>query len=155
MIQILILLITIGLAIWYLNTLANTLKTINIMNREISPMDVWNLMIPFYNYYYYFVVMKRLSKSIENELNAHAIPTHKPLYGFGIVTAVAFVVNAVTGILVRFSLFPVLIAFGISIVAITIWIIYWGQVVSFKKRLMQLPQLETTNPNTEEETSTI
>jgi len=154
MVQIIILLITISLAIWYLNTLANTLKAINIKNRKITPMDVWMLMIPFFNYYYYFVVTKRLSQSIENELKSHSIPTHKPLYDFGIVTAAAFSINGITSILTRFSLFPEVMSLGISLVAITIWIIYWVQVAGFKKQLLLLPELEAHN-DTVEETSVI
>ena len=103
--SILFLAIFLALAILYLLTISNTLKEIDWENRVIEPGSVWNMLIPLYNYYYYFGLVKDISISIENEYKIRNIPiSTNPTKTVGTITASLTVAVVILNILSKLGL---------------------------------------------------
>ena len=142
MLQLIILIITLVLSMLYINTLSKTAHAISFLNREIDPISVWYLMIPVYNYFYYFIVVSRLSRSIYAEFNHRNIPTDdKPAYLTGVLTDVFFVLNAVMALLKYADISNEIVNGIISLIGIIIWITYWIQINQYKRQIEALPPL--------------
>lgn len=56
--------------ILFLLTQQNTLKAIQPENRDMPPGNVWLQFIPIFNLYYQFVVVQRMSSSIDKEISS-------------------------------------------------------------------------------------
>ncbi len=72
------------LGIFYLITLQNALKSIDVKHRSMNPGGVWFMLVPLLNFIWAFVVVYRVADSIKNELNARGRPcSEKPTYHIG------------------------------------------------------------------------
>lgn len=121
-----IFLVILGIAlipmIFFLLTLQNTLKAVSPQNRKMPPGQVWLLLIPLFNYVWNFIVVSRISESIELECKSRNLSSPpKPTYNIGIAYA----------ILVCCGFIPVINIFS-GIAALICWIIYWVKVNEFK-----------------------
>lgn len=68
----------------FLNSIANIIKRIQIENRAMTPMDVWYMIVPIYNYYYYYVLINKVYQSLKQEYESRHIKTKNipRLFGF-------------------------------------------------------------------------
>lgn len=122
-------------AIFYLLTLQNTLKAISPQNRKMEPGMVWLLLIPLFNMVWQFIVVNRLSASIESEYTSRGLPCKsRPTYNIGLAFAVLNCVNVVS-----YWSTPLRNLVGLAIIC---WIIYWVQVNDYKKELQRMPPAE-------------
>jgi hypothetical protein len=83
-------LIAIGIAIAFLLNLQNTLKAAAPENRKLPPVNVWLLLIPYFNNIYFFIVTKRISETIEAEYHSkgHVPETPQPTYKVGMAFSI-------------------------------------------------------------------
>lgn len=150
------------IAILYLLNLQNTLKAASPENRKMPPVNVWLLLIPLFNFYWMFVVVKRISETIaaEYESKGQALSNAKPTYSVGMAMAVLTVINAVIslittpermkqtqatmdamqGTFVEQQSSPLQMVGGlIGLVAFVLWIVHWVQTASYKNKMKMLP----------------
>jgi hypothetical protein len=134
-----VLLICLIPAIFFLITQQNTLKLIQPQNRMMQPGEVWLQLIPLFNLVWQFIVVSKIAESIRRELasentfsfeqqnnpyanNSYGQP--KPTYAIGI----AFCVLNCCGFI------PVLGSLT-TIAALICWIIYWVQLADYKNKI--------------------
>ena len=67
-------------AIFYLIALKSTLASIHKQNRTMEPAKVWELLIPVFNIFFQFSLVKKVADSIRNELRARTV-SQRPTYG--------------------------------------------------------------------------
>ncbi len=136
LISLLFLLAFLAVAILFLFTLQNTLKAISPVNRKMEPGMVWLWLIPFFNLVWQFIVVKRISESIEVEYISRRLPCKsQPTYNIGLALSILNCIN-----LVIFWSMP--LRGLVSLAAIVCFIIYWVQVNDYKNKLRQLPPIE-------------
>jgi hypothetical protein len=73
-------------AIFYLITLQKTLEAISPGNRKMPAGQVWLLMIPIFNYVFQFIAVNKIADSIKEECYRLNIPTteDRPTYNIGL-----------------------------------------------------------------------
>lgn len=143
LLSLLFMAIFLGLAILYLLTISNTLKAISWENRVIEPGSVWYMLIPIYNYYYYFGLVKDVSVSIENEYKIRNIPiSTNPTKTVGVITASLTVAVVMLNILSKIGLMPSLLVSLLAIVQMGFWIAHWVQVGTFRGKIRSLPPIQ-------------
>ncbi len=120
----------------FLLTLQNTLKAINPENRLMDPGAVWRILIPFYNFYFIFVLVQRLASSIAAQLEAcgEPLPDSRPTVNIGLLWAILTLINFFLNTLKFSDLSPLL-----SVGSIAALIIYWISVAGYKKKIQQHP----------------
>jgi hypothetical protein len=124
--------IILTICILYLLTLQNTLKAISPQNRKMEPGMVWLLLIPLFNIVWQFIVVNRLSVSIESEYTSRGLTCKsRPTYNIGLAFSILSCINLV---LYRST------ALGsiVSLAVVVCWIIYWVQVNDYKKELQRM-----------------
>jgi hypothetical protein len=115
--------------IFYLITLQNTLKAIKPEHRSMEPGMVWLMFIPLFNIVWQFIVVIRISESIQRELIAREQPAQdKPAYSPGM----AYCILSLLGWI------PLLGALC-SIAALVCWIIHWVKVNEYKNQFLSEP----------------
>lgn len=115
----------ITVAVFYLLTLQNALKTIAPQNRQMPPENVWLLLIPLFNLVWSFIVVNRIADSIKAELAMRGTPTdERPTYGIGLAMCILSLCGWIP---------------GVSIAGIICWIIYWVKVNEFKNKFRNEP----------------
>ncbi|PZF70886.1 hypothetical protein [Taibaiella soli] len=123
----------------FILTLSKTLQLVDIRNRTLEPNQVWLILIPIFNFYWSFVLAKKISASISNEFRSRAIViAPRPTYALGIATSVLDIVCSIMSWTTRdspFNSFLLLASF-------VVWIAYWANVADYKKKLSQLPPKE-------------
>jgi hypothetical protein len=124
------LVVYLGIMIPFLLTQQNTLKAVSPENRRLAPGMVWLSLIPFLNYIWQFVVVVKVSESIDEELHQRGIQVGEAKPGFGIGIAYC--------VLVTLSIFPTFFKSLFSIAGLVCWIIYWVKIYGYKKRLKGL-----------------
>jgi len=114
-------------AIFFLITLQNTLKVISPENRKIPPSNVWLLSIPFFGFFWQFIIVDKIAQSIAAECVKLNLPVkdNKPTYNIGLVWNICFILSMV----------PVIKGL-LSLVAMIAWIIYWVKVNNYKKLII-------------------
>lgn len=150
------------IAILYLLNLQNTIKAASPENRKMPPANVWLLLIPLFNIYWMFVVVKRISETIaaEYQSKGQPLPNAKPTYNVGIAMAVLTVINTLIsifttpdrmqqtqsamsgmqGTFVESQTSPLQMVGGlIGFVALILWIVYWVQTAGYKNKMKMLP----------------
>ncbi len=120
----------------FANTVRKTLLYINEENRCMLPNQSWLLALPFFNIYWNFVVVKRLTDSLNNEFHDRKIAVEEnPTQKEGYIYAGSYL----TG---NFPL-PTFIKYIVSIVTLVGFIMYWVKVNQYRKIL------KYTSPNNE------
>jgi len=142
------------IAILFLLTEQNTLRTIKNENRRIRPGQVWLQMIPIFGQIWQFIVVVRIAGSIRNEvaswendsilgIEAAAIAqgNKRPTQAIGIAYCTLIVIGV--------GLNPVLwgnpkVPIGLieligwtELAGIICWIVYWVKLAGYKRRLRE------------------
>ncbi len=122
----------IQIVIWLLfaNTVRTTLKLIKEENRCILPNQAWLVALPFLNIYWNFVVVRRLTDSLNNEFYDRQVAVEEnPTQKQGYMYAGGYMVSNIP--------LPVFVGFIASIIAFVGFILYWFKVYEYKKILRQ------------------
>jgi hypothetical protein len=144
-IQILLLLLFIIPAIFFLITQQNTLKTIQPENRTMSPGEVWLQLIPLFGLVWQFFVVIRISDSLRKEINSWTNDTifgaegnqainlsySRPTYGIGLAMCICVCCTMLSNLGV-----PLLGGLA-SLGALVCWIIYWIELARFKSKVQR------------------
>ncbi len=128
---IILLLIT----VLFLLSQQKALKAVSEENRRIGLKDLWFQLIPFFNLYWWFVVVNRLSASFAAEYDRLQV-THKELYptrAAGIVTALFYFLS-----LIPFDELKTVATFGWFVC----FIVYWVQVYKCGKLILANKEYE-------------
>lgn len=131
-------------AIFFLITQQNTLKSIQPQNRMMQPGQVWLQVIPLFNFVWQFIVVSRISQSIEKELSSEGLFSFeergetpvvveaKPTYGIGIAYCILYCC----------MMLPLIK--GLAVIPLIVcWIVYWVKLAGYKKRIQQRLQLQS------------
>ena len=111
--------------ILFVSSLRKVLERCSYENRTIKPGQVWLLLIPFFNLGWQFVVLTKVSQSLENEFNSRNIQKG-PAPGKSIGMAVC--------ILAIFCTIPIIMNYT-ALPCLICWIIYWAKISSYSKEL--------------------
>ena len=130
------LVILIGITVFFLLTLQNTLKAVSPIYRRMQPAAVWRTLIPFYNFYFIFIMVEAIADSIEAHLQQVGLEVKKPTYQLGRAWAILSLVNFLLNALKIEVLSSIT-----SIVLLGCFIAYWASVASYKKKVEQTPEL--------------
>ena len=136
--QILLLLAFIVPVIFFFLTQQRTLELVRAANRRMRPVQVWLQLIPVFGLIWQFIVIKKISDSIRDELNTPTgdsifaedpIPqSNKPTYNAGISYAALFCISTL----------PLLFLKSLAALAgLGAWINYWVQLSRYKKKLKE------------------
>lgn len=153
--------IFVTIAVLYLLNLQNTLKAAAPENRKMPPANVWLLLIPLFNIYWSFVVVRKITDTIvaEYQSKGQALPTPKPTYNVGMAMAILQVISSVISIItspdqirqIQMASEGVMVettqassplqSFGslLGFVVLILWIVYWVQTAGYKNRMKMLP----------------
>lgn len=156
MLELLFSVIFLVVAILYIRNLLKTLKAIHYTNRIREPYDALYLIIPIVNFYFYFVLVKAITGSIENEYKSRGLPVpHRPTYTAGILSAILLIVVSVLNICVTvFEITNPILAIVLALATITrivSLITHWIQTHSYKKKILAMPPFEEATEQTEAE----
>jgi hypothetical protein len=115
-------------AIFFLITLQNTLKAISSRNRKMPSANVWLLCIPFFNFYWQFIVVNKIARSIALECAKLQIPVKEtePTYHLGLSWNICYIL----------FLIPVIKSW-VAVVLIVIFILYWVKVDQYRKLIIE------------------
>jgi hypothetical protein len=138
-IQLLLLLLFLVPAILFLITQQNTLRAVAKQNRKLEPGMVWLQLIPLFGMVYQFIVVSRISQSLQREFNSWGsddsilgyadsesveIGNSEPTYALGIAYCTLFCC----------SIIPFLGPFA-SLAGLVCWIIYWVKLAEYKAKV--------------------
>lgn len=106
--------------ILYINTLQATLKEIRKENKTISEGSLWLLLIPVFNLIWHFIVVNKISDSLEKEAKSRNLyfGEIKPGHSIGIAMCIL-------------NIIPYL-----NFIGFILWIIYWAKINSYKNFLI-------------------
>jgi len=120
--------------ILFILTLHNTMKAVSIQNRAMPIGQLWLLLIPLFGTVWIFIVVNKLSQSIEKEFLTRSVAVEpRPTYSIGLTYSI---LGAST--ILPIPIINSLIAFA----ALICWIIYWIKVGEYKNRLRNLPPIQ-------------
>lgn len=118
------LLIALVVAILYLFNLQNLMKSIKEENREVSPGNVWLMLIPLFSLVYAFILYPKISASVKKELESREMDTEGDgAKNLGLALAI-------TGAL---SLIPVIGGLA-GLANLVIFIMWWVKTAGFKNK---------------------
>lgn len=146
LIPYLIIAFIVQLLIWLLfaNTIRTTLNLIREENRCILPKQVWLVALPFFNIYWNFVVVRRLTDSLNNEFYDRQVAVEEePTQKQGYMYAGGYMVSNIP--------LPVFVGFIASIIAFVGFILYWFKIYEYKKLLREPFQYRDITKATEQE----
>jgi hypothetical protein len=113
----------------YLGSLSSALKSVSPANRKMSPGQVYLLLIPIFNFIWYFFVVTRIADSFEAEYKNRNLPCeNRPTYNIGIAYAIGLVVNIFTSFVPGLNIL-------IMISVFILWMIYWVAVAKHTRIL--------------------
>lgn len=132
--------------IWLLfaNTIRTTLNLIREENRCILPKQAWLVALPFFNIYWNFVVVRRLTDSLNNEFYDRQVAVEEePTQKQGYMYAGGYMVSNIP--------LPAFVGFIASIIAFVGFILYWFKIYEYKKLLREPFQYRDITKTTEQE----
>ena len=115
-------------AIYFLITLQNALKAISPENRKMPPANVWLMCIPVFNFYWQFIVVEKIAKSIAAEYNKLQLPLkeNKPGYNLGLAWNICYLL----------FLIPFIKTF-VAFFLLIFWILYWVKINQYRKMMIK------------------
>ncbi|WP_205600187.1 MULTISPECIES: hypothetical protein [Sphingobacterium] len=122
----------IQLFVWILfaNTIRTTLNLIKKENRCLLPSQAWFVALPFFNIYWNFVVVRRLTDSLNNEFYDRQVAVEEdPTQKQGYMYAGGYMVSNIP--------LPAFVGFMASIIAFVGFVLYWFKIYEYKKLLKQ------------------
>jgi len=113
--------------VFYLITLQSTFKSISKENRRMHPGYVWLLHIPLFGLVWHFIVVIKLSDSIQAEADRKniSISEARPAYNIGLAMCI---LSCIVWI-------PVIKAFA-AFALIICWVVFWVRINDYKNRLI-------------------
>ena len=147
--QLVLLVVVLIPAIFFLLTQQNTLKAIRPENRLLKPGLVWLQFIPFVGQVWQFIVVTKIAGSIKQEMEssgedsilgiADAMTVDelrtKPTFNIGITYCSLNIIYILLNLLTRGRTSTLL---GLlALVGMVFWIIYWVQLAGWKKKLQR------------------
>ena len=136
------------IAILFLLTQQNTLRTIRMENRLMPPGQVWLQLIPVFGQVWQFFVVARIAASIRNEIAswdsdsilgteavAIAQGNNRPTLGIGITSCTLNVLFIVINATLRVPMAGVI--FLLALGEVVSWVWYWVDLAGYKRRLRQ------------------
>lgn len=133
----------IGIASWavwalYANSIQRLLAKVSEPNRFLKPHQAWLLMIPFFNVYWNFVVVRSVSNSLNNEFFDRKIPEEEnPGLKTGLFLSLVFLVAHI-------PLTPGIILLAM-LLFLVYFIMYWVKIVNFRVLLIEHDQFSKKN----------
>lgn len=115
-----------AIEIFYLLTLKRLLLACVPQNRRLGPDEVWLTLIPIFGTYWHFVVVLRLSETLDREFAASANPSAGS-NGKGIGLAAC--------ILLALLLIPI-VNMLVAIPAVICWALYWYRMAKAKETVL-------------------
>ncbi len=112
--------------VFFLITLQNTFNAMSLENQKMPPAQVWLSLIPFFGLAWQFVIVIKMSESLEAEMGKRQIKNidNKPGYGIGLAYCILFATSIIPGLGV------------LTILAgLVCWIIYWVQINNYRQML--------------------
>ena len=143
LISLLFMLGFVGLGVLYTLTLQNTLNVISPANRQMNPGMVWLIFIPIFNFIWQFVIVYKLSNSINKELitRQEEAKVFRPTFGVGFIASVSWAAIFILNLLMKNAVGSIMGGlFGL--IAMISFIIYWAKVAHYKRKIKAL-QLTT------------
>jgi hypothetical protein len=129
--EITLLLVIIGIflipVILYLLTLQKAIERCSVESRTISPASVWLVLIPLFNIVWQFIMVIRISETLNNEFTKRNIP-EDPQPGKTI--GLAYCILGLCGFIPIIGIFT-------SIAALVCWIVYWVKIAGYSNKLEQ------------------
>lgn len=123
--------------VFFCLTLYNTLLQVKPENRELNPIHIWLLLIPFVSLIAAFYIIYRLSNSIGNELlDRNYELTEKPGYNLGMGFAII-------GVLIVIPMPPAILGI-LGLIGIVLFIQYWVK-INWYRKVLKDDLLETEN----------
>jgi hypothetical protein len=120
-----LLLIAILPAIFFLLTLQTALSRCAPQNRTMPPGQVWLMFIPLFNLVWMFIVVSNVAASLENEFRMRNIPC-EPQPGKSI--GLAYCILGILGIIPFVGIVT-------SIASLICWIVYWVKISGFSSEI--------------------
>ena len=109
-------------------TVYNTLRLIKKDNQCILPKQAWFLAVPFFNIYWNFEVVKRLSDSLNNEFYDRQMEAEEqPTLRSGLLFAWTFLLTNIP--------LPMAILASLAILHLIYFVIYWVRIAQYKSLL--------------------
>ncbi|HVS97048.1 MAG TPA: hypothetical protein VHE54_11215 [Puia sp.] len=146
--QLILLVVFVLIAILFLMTEQNTLRTIRLENRQMPPGQVWLQLIPLFGQLWQFVVVTRIAGSLRNEIAswdadsilgteaaAVAQENNRPTFGIGIAYCTLNVLVIALNATVR-DVMPGIMAI-LALSEMACWISYWATLAGYKRKLRQ------------------
>ena len=95
-------------------------------NRTIEPDEVWLILIPIFGVYWNFVVVSKISKTLDNEFATSGNPSSgNNGKGIGFAACILF----------SLGLIPI-VNMLVAIPAVICWIVYWVRMVKARERVL-------------------
>ncbi len=107
---------------FYLLTLQTALSQCSSEVRTMDPGKVWLCFVPLFNWYWQFVVVENLTKSLAGEFDKRGIVVEK---NPGRAIGLAMCVLTIFTLMIHLLAIPAMIC----------WIIYWFKIAGFSARL--------------------
>jgi hypothetical protein len=122
---IIIAIIALIVAIFYLLTLQNLLNRVKPENRTVEPSNVWLMLIPLFSLVYAFILYPKISESVAREYESRGLP---PQGDFGKSLGITMPILSLCGIIPFIG--------GLAGLAnLVIWIIFWSKMSGYKNQL--------------------
>jgi len=114
--------------IFYLLTLQNTLYAVSPANREMPAPQVWLMLIPIFNLVWQFIMVNKITESLQTEFKEREIPSNEPFPGrtIGIAYCILFCCTII----------PFLGTIA-GLAGLVCWIIFWVKMSECKMKLMR------------------
>lgn len=116
--------------VWLLfaNTIRTTLNLMRKENRCLLPSQAWFVALPFFNIYWNFVVVRRLTDSLNNEFYDRRMAVEEdPTQKQGYMYAGGYMVSNIP--------LPAFVGFIASSIALVGFVLYWFKIFEYKKLL--------------------
>ncbi len=123
-----VMLITLVPKIFYLLTLQKAFQRCHPANRSMAPAMVWLMFIPFFSLVWHFILVDKLSDSLERESAARGVAAPQSGRSIGLAMCI---LNAC-------SLIPYVNGLT-GIGALVCWVVYWVQVADISSRIASVP----------------
>lgn len=129
-------LLSLGIRLFYCNTVRKTLKLIAEENRHMKPREAWLAMIPIFTIYWNFKIAERLANSLTNEFYDRKIaeeenPGQAIGYSYSILFALGYIPIS-SGFIFVMGLFSFIF-----------FIRYWLKISNFKALLEEHNKYES------------
>jgi len=114
--------------IFYLLTLQNTLYAVSPANRKMPAPQVWLMLIPIFNLVWQFIMVNKITESLQTEFKEREIPSNEPFPGrtIGIAYCILFCCTII----------PFLGTIA-GLAGLVCWIIFWVKMSECKMKLMR------------------